>query len=69
MKTFKKMLLIICLTIIFVYINCLDSIPSNVILFEGESVSIPTILGLNISKELTTTVYNKPKYSESNCRR
>ena len=56
MKTFKKMLLIISLTIIFVYINCLDSIPSNVILFEGESVSIPTILGLNISNELTTTV-------------
>ena len=56
MKTFKKMLLIISLTIIFVYINCLDSIPSDVILFEGENLSIPTIFGINISNELTTTV-------------
>ena len=56
MKTFKKMLLIISLTIIFVYINCLDSIPSDVILFEGENLSIPTIFGINISNELATTV-------------
>lgn len=56
MKTFKKMLLIISLTIIFVYINCLDSIPSSVILFEGENLSIPTIFGINISNELATTV-------------
>lgn len=56
MKTFKKMLLIISLTIIFVYINCLDSIPNNVILFEGENLSIPTIFGINISNELATTV-------------
>ena len=56
MKTFKKMLLIISLTIIFVYINCLDSIPSDVILLEGENLSIPTIFGINISNELATTV-------------
>ena len=56
MKTFKKMLLIISLTIIFVYINCLDSIPSSVILFEGDNLSIPTIFGINISNELATTV-------------
>lgn len=56
MKTFKKMLLIISLTIIFVYINCLDSIPNYVILFEGDNLSIPTIFGINISNELATTV-------------
>lgn len=56
MKTFKKMLLIISLTIIFVYINCLDSIPSSVILFEGDNLSIPTIFGINISNELATIV-------------
>ena len=56
MKTFKKMLLIISLTIIFVYINCLDSIPNDVILFEGDNLSIPTIFGINISNELATTV-------------
>ena len=56
MKTFKKMLLIISLTIIFVYINCLDSIPSSVILYEGDNLSIPTIFGINISNELATTV-------------
>ena len=56
MKTFRKMLLIISLTIIFVYINCLDSIPSSVILFEGDNLSIPTIFGINISNELATTV-------------
>ena len=56
MKTFKKMLLIISLTIIFVYINCLDSSPSSVILFEGDNLSIPTIFGINISNELATTV-------------
>lgn len=56
MKTFKKMLLIISLTIIFVYINCIDSIPNDVILFEGDNLSIPTIFGINISNELATTV-------------
>lgn len=56
MKTFKKMLLIISLTIIFVYINCLDSIPNDIIIFEGDNLSIPTIFGINISNELATTV-------------
>lgn len=56
MKTFKKMLLIISLTIIFVYINCIDSIPNDIIIFEGDNLSIPTIFGINISNELATTV-------------
>lgn len=56
MKNFQKNVIIISLTIIFVYINCLGSIPSSVILFEGDNLSIPTIFGINYSNELATTV-------------
>lgn len=55
MKTFKKILLILFLSLILIYISNLSSIPNNIILFEGENLNIPTIFGINITPLETTT--------------
>lgn len=49
MKTFKKILLILFLFLILIYTSNLSAIPSNLILFQGETLNIPTLFGINIS--------------------
>lgn len=50
MKTFKKILLILFLFLCLLYSCNLSAIPNNVVLFEGEDLNIPTLLGINILK-------------------
>ena len=45
-KAIWKILLIILLTIIYTYIVSIQSIPDNIVIFEGESISLKTMLGL-----------------------
>lgn len=55
MKTFKKILLILFLSLILIYVSNLSSIPNNIILFEGENLNIPTLFGINITPLETAT--------------
>lgn len=55
MKKFLKMLLLVFfLLIIYMYTLVISNIPNKLVIFEGESINMKTLLGLNIkSKEST----------------
>ena len=48
-KTIWKILLVIFLLIIYIYIVSIQSIPDNITIFQGESISLKTIFGLRAS--------------------
>lgn len=48
MKKFAKITLIIFLFIFYLYVVAIDSIPNSLILFEGQSLNINTIFGIDI---------------------
>lgn len=52
-KTIWKILLIFLLIIIYTYIVSIQSIPDNIVVFEGESISLKTMLGVkaNLTEE------------------
>ena len=54
MKKFKIALLLIILTISLIYISDIENLPSNVVLFEGEALSLNTILGVDIETEFSS---------------
>ena len=45
-KTVLKILLIVALLIMYVYIVAIQTIPDNIVIFQGEGINIKTILGL-----------------------
>ena len=46
-KTFiKKVSILILLIIIYTYVIAIQSIPSNIVIFEGETISLKTIFGI-----------------------
>lgn len=46
-KTFiKKVSILILLIIIYTYVVAIQSIPSNIVIFEGETISLKTIFGI-----------------------
>ena len=45
-KLFLKISIIFLLLIIYAYIVSIQSIPDNIVIFEGESINIKTMLGL-----------------------
>lgn len=54
LKKIGVSLILSILLIILIYICNIDNLPSNVILFEGESLSFNTILGINIETEFSS---------------
>lgn len=59
----KKILLIFCLLVILVYVTNITSIPSQIVLFEGEELNLGTVYGLtlkenNSSNEIVKTSNN-----------
>lgn len=50
MKLAKKIFIISFLLLILIYVTNITSIPSNIVLFEGESLKINTILGVNLQQ-------------------
>ena len=50
-KKIKKILILTILLIIYIYILLINSIPNNIIKFQGEKIKIPTLLGININKK------------------
>ena len=45
-KTVWKILLILLLVVIYIYIVSIQSIPDNIVIFQGESINLKTMLGL-----------------------
>ena len=50
-KLFKKMILLTFLLILYVYILIISSIPDKITIFEGEDISLKTILGITLNSE------------------
>ncbi len=48
MKKIGKITILYCLLLLYVYICCIDSIPDNIILFQGEDVPMKPMLGIQI---------------------
>lgn len=45
---FKKLLLVSFLLIVYLYTLAITNLPDNLVVFEGETISMKTLLGLNI---------------------
>ncbi len=54
MKFIKRFIVIIVLIIIYMYVCNICMLPSNIILMQGETLSLNTIFGLNIASNLDT---------------
>ena len=67
LKPILKFTIIIFLLIIYIYTVYIQSIPDNMIVFEGESINLKTILGLtadfNSNEETVETVSNNQSTS------
>lgn len=65
----KHILKIICvfiLIVIYIYIVAIDAIPNNFVIFEGESIKVNSMLGLNLEEEETvSTNIRKRKFSRN----
>lgn len=46
MKRLKKLLIIFFLFTMYMYILSIQSIPNNIVIFEGETLRLKTILGV-----------------------
>lgn len=70
MKKIKFIILIILLSIFLAYITNINSIPENIILFEGEKLKLFTIAGVTINKKTelptaTTVSSAKVEYAKT----
>ena len=55
MKKFKKILIVIILTLIYIYVCNISMLPNNIILMQGEVLKLNTVLGVNIKNAKTIT--------------
>lgn len=51
MNRLKKIIIITIFLIIYIYVSNIVSLPSNIILFEGEKINLKTIIGLSIQEK------------------
>ncbi len=69
MKNIKKNLLIaffiMVLCIIYSYVCAIDSIPTNIILFDGEELNIKTILGISLDDHSSYTAIQTSTITKS----
>ncbi len=47
-KTIKKLLLVFFLIIIYTYTLAIQNIPDNLVIFEGENITLKTLLGMQV---------------------
>lgn len=68
-ETRKKLLLVFFLIIIYAYTLAIENIPEHLVIFEGENISLKTLLGMQIKIESetmeTASSTNIDKISES----
>ena len=55
-KILKILLLVFFLLIFYIYILEIEMIPKEIVLFEGENISIKTMFGLNIKNKNLQTI-------------
>lgn len=48
MKNIKKIFIVSFLILVLIYVTNITSVPDNIVLFQGESIEISTVLGVNI---------------------
>lgn len=53
-KTITKLLLVFFLILIYTYILAIESIPNNLVIFEGENIGMRTLLGIQIKMNSET---------------
>ena len=80
MNKLRKVFIVFALIIIYAYVCNIAFLPNSIIIFEGESVNLRTIAGLNIKKadynklpviqtsseEAANSAYNTPGFFEIN---
>lgn len=80
MNKLRKILIVFVLIIVYAYVCNIAFLPNSIIIFEGESVNLKTIAGLNIKKadynklpviqtsseETANSTYNTPGFFEIN---
>ena len=65
MKKYLKMLLLVFfLLVIFCYTLAIGKIPDKIVLFEGENISMKTLLGLEIKDTVETSSNNEEKIND-----
>ena len=65
-KILKKTILLSILIIIYIYIIAIDAIPNQIVIFEGESIKVNSMMGLRIKEEepVATNMRNN-KYNQN----
>src|SRR5699024_10015789 len=53
MRNLKRLLIVLVLTIIYVYVCHISMLPSDIILMQGETLNLNTVFGLNVQDEET----------------
>ncbi len=51
MKKLRRVLLVVILIFLYTYFIAIDNIPEEIIVFEGESLNLKTILGISINSK------------------
>lgn len=53
-KTITKLLLVFFLMLIYTYTLAIESIPNNLVIFEGENIALKTLFGMQIKMDAET---------------
>lgn len=57
MKKFWKFFIVMILFVVYIYVLDIESIPNNVVLFNGEKLNITTVLGLSLEDNNTKSIW------------
>lgn len=66
MKTFKKIIIITLLCIIYIYICYITFLPNSYIIMQGENLNINPLLGINIAKKTEKNLETVQTISNNN---
>lgn len=50
-KKLKRVLLILVFLFFYVYVLAIESIPNEIVIFQGETLNLKTIFGLNLTTQ------------------
>lgn len=64
MKIFKKLIVLFFLLILYLYVANITLMPKNIIIMQGEKISVATLWGINI-KQASTTNPNLGQYGDN----
>ena len=62
MKIFKKLIVLLFLLVLYLYVANITLMPKNIIIMQGENLSVSTLWGVNIKQIATTNPRrNRPR--------